>query len=515
MKTPRFLQYIETNGQQYIDTGIEVTGKTAVEMSARITTPTANWDTLFGTRDGNTRRFTMRFGNSANGELQVQFSTNSNYQTSYDSWNTGMRKNQGDSKWSNFELDAYYISMAGIHGKAYVTWWEGTTLHAPIHEFKTGPSASYPASLYLGACHDASAGAIDFAHMQIQSCFIYSYGEAHKYGEPENSFHLMRVAVRAYFPALDEEGRACLYDAVSDSYFYSPNENEFIAGPPISQVLFRVNSRDIGYTPERRLRSVESAEVPDSSFRASAGYGHPDNGWYDPEYEFVGYDTDPEAFTAVYKSRDDTSLPGSLSGQVLDVYAVWKHMYGYLVKDGNGVFYTKDYTGARVNLGVKELCAKTFEDYAFQGYPGSDMLTDLLSPSIYNWTKQIDSEEEGQIYYKAPAVFDVTLKGVPPLPQLMTYPTQILRKRLAYVTIPADPDGTRWNVSFDAGETWYKYEGGWIQVTDEGDGCEKRKLEILDTDDWTPMLVNNSLRFRAWIRKNGWISSIRIEYRED
>ena len=514
MKTPRFLEYIETDGRQYIDTGIHVDGKTAVEMTARITTPSTNWDTLFGTRDGNSRRFTMRFGNSTTGELQTQFSTNSNYQTSYDTWNTGMRKNQGDSKWSSFELDAYYTgSMAGVRGQGFVTWWEGTSMHAPIKEFKTGPSATYPATLYLCACHDASAGAVDFAYMRLRSCFMYNYDQAHKYGEADNIHRLMRIAVRAFFPALDEEGHACLYDAVSDEYFYSPNGVAFIAGPQISQVLFRVNSRDIGYTPERRLRSVEGAEVPNSRYHASAGYRHPDNGWYDPEYEFAGYDTAPEAFTAVYKAREYNDLAGSLSGQILDVYAVWKHMYGYLVKDGNGIFYTKDYTGARVNLGAQVLCAKSFEDYAFQGYPDSDMLTDLPSPSIYNWTKQIQSEEEGQIYYEAPATFDVTLQGVPPLPQLVTYPTARLRKPVDCVTIPGDNE-TLWNVSFDGGTTWYKYEHGWILCTEDGDGCLKRRLELLDNSDWSQMITGGTLRFRAWMRKFAWISAIRIDYLE-
>ena len=514
MKAPRFLEYIETNGQQYIDTGIQVTGKTAIEMTARITSPSTNWDTLFGTRKGNAERFTMRFGNSKTGELQAQFSTYLNYGTSYDSWDTGMRKNQGDSKWSSFELDAYYTgSSDGLCGRARVSWWEGTAFHWPSHNFKWGPTDTYPATLYLCACHDTSAGAIDFAFMRLRSCFMYSFASAHRDSDPDNLSRLMRVTTRAFFPALDENGRACLYDAVSDQYFYSPNGVEFIAGPPINQMLFRIHSKDIGYTPERRLRSVKSAEVPSSGYRASAGYEHPENGWYDTPYEFKGFDTDPEAFTAVYKADEDNALPGSLSGQILDVYAVWKHMYGYLVKDGNGNFYTKDHTGTRVNLGAKELCAKSFEDYAFLGYPGSDMLTDLLSPSIYNWTKE-QYESDGQRHYRAPAVFDITLKAVPPLPQLVTYPTVTLRKALAYITIPADPYTTSWNVSFDDGASWYKYDEKWSKVTVNGDGCRKGNLELLDSDDWAAVIQNGTIKLRAWLWKGAWVSTVNMEYIE-
>lgn len=499
MKTPRFLEYIEADGRQYIDTGVQVSSYTALYMRAKITEPSTNWDTLFGTRDGNTRRFTARFGNAENGELQIQFSTNRNYTTGYNYWNTGARKNVCNEDWMTVEMDSHAVFMGStveVTGYHYVHYKSTDGYKSWTQKSDTGGFGPYPASLYLFALHDKAEGAMDFAHMRLSFCEISGSG-----------------LNRAFYPALDENGRACLYDAVSDSYFYSKGEADFIAGPEINRMLLRVLTRSEGEEPSFSLTRVESVNLPVAKYYAPA-YTVQDT----DIKEFVGYDTDEAAFTPVFptEEEDATGVPLDVSraGQVLNVYAVWKWIVGYLIRDGSGDFYSKSWDGSRRNLGQLELVAQSFRDYAFQGYPGSEMLTDLSSPSIYNWTKRYWTDDEHVRHYYAPAAFEATLKGTPPLPQLVTYPTVTLRKRLAYITIPADPETTLWNVSFDGGATWYKYEDGWIAVTEAGDGCVKRRLEILDSDDWAPMLTNNTLTIRAWMWKNAWVSAIRVEYLE-
>ena len=303
MKSPRFLEYIETTGEQYIDTGILISSYAGIDMDYKLTQQSRNYDTIFGTRNGNVQRFTARYGNATNGELQMQFSSYAN--STYEYWNTGLRKNTDVNGWISVQLDGYVVNPgAMVAATGFIAYREGDTLPARTHEFQRGTSTPYAASLYLCALHDAEAGAVDFAYMQLKPCAIYDIDKARIDNAANNASRYMKKLVRAFFPALDEDGRACLYDAVSDSYFYSPNGNEFIAGPRVMQMLFRVTSRDVGYTPEYRLRSVNAVGVPNSAFYpGSAGYVHPDNGLYNPLYEFVGYDTDEQAFTAVYATR--------------------------------------------------------------------------------------------------------------------------------------------------------------------------------------------------------------------
>ena len=281
MDRVRFLSYIEADGRQYIDTGVQVGSYTALYMRAKLTEPSTNWDTLFGTRDGNTRRFTARFGNAENGELQIQFSTNRNYTTGYSYWNTGARKNECNEDWMIVEMDSHAVFMGStveVTGYHYVHYKSTDGYKSWTQKSDTGGFGPYPASLYLFALHDKAEGAMDFAHMRLSYCKISGSG-----------------LNRAFYPALDENGRVCLYDAVSDSYFYSKGEADFIAGPEINRMLLRVLTRSEGEEPSFSLTRVESVDLPVAKYYAPA-YTVQDT----DIKEFVGYDTDEAAFTPVH-----------------------------------------------------------------------------------------------------------------------------------------------------------------------------------------------------------------------
>lgn len=515
MKTPRFLEYIEADGQQYIDTAVQITGTADIYMEARITAPSTNWDTFFGMRKGDGYRCTMRFGNTTNGNLQVQFSTSNNPAGSHSAWNTNLRKDTAIAGYVSCFLYGTTEWLDGDPAMANISYVTTEGERKIVQESKTfyrGGMFTFPQTLYLCACHDYDQGAIDFAHMQLKRCRIHGYARAKKDG----SDYLIPCLVRDFFPALDGDGRACLYDAVSDSYFYSKTETDFIAGPTVSKTLFRVWQQRPGFSPEYFIQNVLDITVPRAEYFASKPFDHPS----DPQgykYEFVGFDTDPAGFTAVYPTDDyaehGTPLPATLKDTVSDVYAVWKRIWGFLCKDINGVFYGQNDDGSRRDLGLHDLTAQVFRDYAFDDYPTGDMLTDLESPSIMYWTKEGYKDDEGQQHYFSPRSFEATLTGVPPLPQLVTYPTLTLRKPLDCVTIPAHEE-TLWNVSFDGGESWYKYDNGWVAVTEEGDGCHKRRLELRDSDDWAAVCVNGTIRFRAWLWKGTWVAAIRADYVE-
>lgn len=516
MKNPRFLEYIESDGRQYIDTAIDLYGQATVELNAKITSPNTGNAALFGICKDNWCRYVITYGSGVSGTLRVEFTERDNWNKRFETWDTGLRKNAAIIGMLNAYVQGINVYVEGFPAVARISYKDESGKQGGSKTFKTGASFNFPASPYLFACHDYNAGAVDFASMRLESCSITGRVQATREGE--SGYSLIEAPVRMFYPALDEDGRACLYDAISDSYFYSMSGTDFIAGPEIDQMLFRVWNHYPEYTPSYILKAIDAVHLPQEAYYAVQPFNNPKDPYGDL-YEFVGYDTSQAAFTAVYPTREysnqGVTLDLSHRNQLLDVYAVWKYLYGYLVKDGNGIFYTKNDDGSRRNLGQLTLCAQSFRDYSFRGYPGADMLSDLSSPSIYNWTKKFWEDDDHVIHYSAPATFDVTLKGTPPLPQLMTFPTVTLEKPVSCVTIPADAATTRWNVSFDGGTTWYKYENAWIIVTEDGDGCEKRKLEILDAEDWAPVIVNNTLKFRAWLWKNAWVTSIRIDYMED
>ncbi len=514
MKTPKFLEYIASDGHQFIDTAVQLSSHASVTMEARVTEPTDNAAAFFGTRKGNGYRMVMRFAEGSRGAMQVQITTGTrNPGDAYETWAANLKKDTEVTWRISCELYGRVNSVEGFPALARLTYGTGEGLQSESKTFQTGSRFSFPATMYLFACHDYDAGAVDLACMQLYRCTLSDLVPTVKDGRT----YLVECPVRDFFPALDEEGRVCLYDAVTDSYFYSQTETDFLAGPEIGQTLFRVWQSWPGYVPKLLLGDVQALSVPQTDYSAKQPFDHPSDR-LGRKYEFVGFDTAPASFTAVYPTRDYAGhgmpLPAILNGTVNDVYAVWKRIWGFLCRDNAGVFYGQNDDGSRRNLGVHELTAQVFRDYSFDSFPEEDMLTDLQSPSIMYWTKEGYEDDQGQQHYLAPRPFEATLTGVPPLPQLVTYPTVTLRKALAYITIPADPETTLWNVSFDGGATWYKYEDGWVAVTEGGDGCVKRRLEILDSDDWTPMLTNNTLTIRAWMWKNAWVSAIRVEYLE-
>ena len=511
MKTPRFLEYIESDGRQYIDTSVQLTGRAEIRMNALITQAGSGSAALFGMRKGGGSRFSAVYGPGAAGTLRFEISTSQNFYNGFERWDTGLKKNAALT-YCSVRLRGINKYADGTPAEAQLDYVEAGESKGGVRRFQTGSTQNYPITLYLFACHDAEQGAVDFASMKLKACTVYGYARA----TMEETTFLLEVPVRAFFPALDENGRACLYDAISDSYFYSRTETDFIAGPQISRMLMRVWSYEKKYTPAYFLKSITEIPLPQAEYYAEAPFSHPD----DPTgytYEFVGFDTSQDAFTAVYPTRayseHGVALDMSHAGQVIDVYAVWKYLWGWLCKDAEGVFYSFNDDGSRRNLGVQPVTAQVFRDYSFRSYPGTDMLSDLPSPSVLYWTKKTWRDEEYQEHTEAPQAFEATLTGVPPLPQLVTYPTLTLRKALDCVTIPAH-EGTLWNVSFDGGESWYKYVNGWVAVTETGDGCHKRRLELRDADDWAAVTTRGTIRFRAWLREDMWVSAIRADYVE-
>lgn len=217
-------------------------------------------------------------------------------------------------------------------------------------------------------------------------------------------------------------------------------------------------------------------------------------------YEFIGWDTSDDADTIVY-TDGQTITDIADEDETVNLYAVWRKTWAWLIGDSAGKIYTVSQTGGvqtRTELtGVTTLTAQLFYEQGFQFTPDSSVLIDISSPRVYKWNKE-----------ESPALYAV-VDGVPLVPQLVVFDTMIVDSAVKYINIAGDSD-TLWNVSFDGGTTWWKYNDGWVQVSATGDGCLKRKLEILTATDWAAKM-DGTLKFRCWLRRNGWVSRIRVD----
>ena len=177
------LEYIESTGTQYIDTGFVPNQDTRVV--ARLTCPvtgSTNW--AFGVRKSASSN---NFGFAA--------STNDHYTSGYNN--------------SQISIDSSYNTSGAfdLEKNKNVTYINGVSV-------ATGTYSSFtcPYNLALFACN--SNGSITYGKVKIYSFQVYDNG----------------TLVRDYIPALRSDGIAGLYDAVNDIFYASNGTGNFLYG---------------------------------------------------------------------------------------------------------------------------------------------------------------------------------------------------------------------------------------------------------------------------------------------
>lgn len=169
----------------------------------------------------------------------------------------------------------------------------------------------------------------------------------------------------------------------------------------------------------------------------------------------------------------------------------------YLIQDGNGNTYTvEDNQLVQITGG---LTVQNFRDYGLDEVDG-DILIGLPNPKLCYWHDSNDALPSLTLYTRA----------VPLVPQLVVFPTTTLGGAINSISIVGD-DATLYDVSFDGGTTWYKYNDGWTQVSTEGDGSTRVTLEAINAAGWAAK-VSSTLKFRAWFRRGSFMRSIRMDY---
>lgn len=183
-QTVNFVNYIQTNGSQYFDTGFKPNQNTRIVMDAQFTAATSQsvLYTPFGVRAGG-----YFF------EL---------YKASTSNWNLTFLWNTTYSQY--FSID--YSARHTFEINKNVATVDGTSKTYTAGTFQL----AYP--MFLSATNNTGV-AESVTALRIYSCQIYDNG----------------TLVRDYLPCLDKDGVACLYDQVNEEYVYHSGSGELTA----------------------------------------------------------------------------------------------------------------------------------------------------------------------------------------------------------------------------------------------------------------------------------------------
>lgn len=196
--TYKEVEYIQSSGKQYINTGVKVTPDYTIEVTFVMTQRNATWDTLFGTRNSNQARFTARWANSATGKLGVHRSKGKT--VAYESIDdANATKTMVVDGWHTIKLAKREYSFDGELRKTF----SATTSTAQF---------AYP--IYLFALCNAGSPA-DYGYFRIKKARIWDDKDE---------------LIRDYIPCVDPDGVAGMYDVVNDTFTKSGSSTAFAAG---------------------------------------------------------------------------------------------------------------------------------------------------------------------------------------------------------------------------------------------------------------------------------------------
>ena len=250
-KPSKLLDFIESTGAQYIDTGVEAKMGTKAALDIMWTAVTG-WDVeMFSANGAGNTNYKLLDG-SASGSFYIYPTVGSSSffvgKSNLSNWpysanfvtyanNTRYRVSVGIS------TDGVY-SLA-INGGAYTQ--SGTATKS------VGTIAASGRNFYLFGCNN-NGTASNYSDTKAR-CYGTKIWQVDGSGEYK--------LVRDFLPCLDSDGVACLYDTVSKELFYSKTVTPFTAGNELS---------DFG-TPDAILEYVDStgAQYIDTGVEARAG----------------------------------------------------------------------------------------------------------------------------------------------------------------------------------------------------------------------------------------------------
>lgn len=197
--------WIASAKNSYIDTGIKPNPNYSIEVVAKIYKyADAGYYTLFGTRNGNNARFTMRDNNNS---TVTSFQRSISSTTSYANYNHSINRSDRANAWYTYGL---YKNLAKINGTVVNTFDESTS------------TTAFPYTLYLSALNNNGSSAADYGYYYFKSCKIWDDSD---------------TLIRDYIPVYNIlNGKFGFYDKIGKSFSSSGTSNEFIGNLRNSQL---------------------------------------------------------------------------------------------------------------------------------------------------------------------------------------------------------------------------------------------------------------------------------------
>ena len=177
------LEYIQSNGTEYIDTGVKPNQNTRTVMDFEPTEAYSSVKAYFGARDTNT----------------------STAPNQYALWNNGAKTLRSDYFYTNVTL-----TITNLLSRKIVDKNKNVTSVDGVSVTNTANSGQCISNLTLFAIN--ISGTVSYnSKMRLYSCKIYDNG----------------ALVRNFIPVLDNNGIACLYDKVGKQLYYNRGSGSF------------------------------------------------------------------------------------------------------------------------------------------------------------------------------------------------------------------------------------------------------------------------------------------------
>lgn len=186
------LAYLESTGTQCINLGLLSTAQSKIDIEFSFTSMSSNTAVFGGRSSSSSRTFTLFLIASSN-SFRFDFNGQKTVASSNElTWSTNAKYR---FSWNGTQADVTNVDTGEVTSMAFAA---GTTFtEYPIHLF----------------CVNAKGTLASFMQGRIYRC-IYTDG----------------TTTVDLIPVLDKDGVACMYDKVSEQYFYNAGTGSFIAG---------------------------------------------------------------------------------------------------------------------------------------------------------------------------------------------------------------------------------------------------------------------------------------------
>ena len=311
--TIEFVDYIESSGTQYIDTGFSPSNKNVrIEATYRFVSlpPSGSRHYIFGSS------FSVN-----NTILRLQYSAGEDCFIGFGN------KNVAGAKFEAYDTDTHTIVCSnGVFSL------DGQTLPEADLSAATFTQTDKAHPVYLFGHHVVNSPTIYRSSIRLYSCKIWDYGEL----------------VRDFRPALVGGSIPCLYDTVGERIYYNPGADSFaIPGeraPATYRKLCYIESDQTAYIDTRYVPNAQTEIEVDFAFTKTLGT---------KPYIFGTYGDDGGRFQFSYGPPNAgcfLGYGGTFQNNVSGIpYNTSRHIAGYV--PGEGFYFdSNQVTTASVNL---------------------------------------------------------------------------------------------------------------------------------------------------------------------